>query len=182
MAARDLPARRRRLPAPGRAPAGGAGVRRRRNTPISRADAAEEPDAGRRLALLRRALNHLDDESRDLLALHDVGEMPLSALAKLVAHDRKTVRSRLARARRRVSRWLCDDPPSLRSGTARADHAARLTVHARSGGTRPRGRVRGAASSRSCASHPNTAAACSGTSPSPTGAGRSIERGDDRGA
>jgi RNA polymerase sigma factor (sigma-70 family) len=82
------------------------------------ADAPEEPDAARRLSLLRRALNHLDDESRDLLALHDVGEMPLSALAKLVAHDRKTVRSRLERARRRVSRWLCGDPSSLRSGTA----------------------------------------------------------------
>jgi RNA polymerase sigma-70 factor (ECF subfamily) len=82
------------------------------------AEAPDEPDVRRRLSLLRRALNHLDDESRDLLALHDVGEMPLSALAKLVAHDRKTVRSRLARARRRVSRWLCDDPASLRSGTA----------------------------------------------------------------
>jgi len=82
------------------------------------AAAPEEADVGRRLSLLRRALNHLDDESRDLLALHDVGEMPLSALAKLVAHDRKTVRSRLARARRRVSRWLGDDQPSLRSGTA----------------------------------------------------------------
>ena len=82
------------------------------------AAAPDDPDVRRRLSLLRRALNHLDDESRDLLALHDVGEMSLSALAKLVAHDRKTVRSRLARARRRVSRWLCDDPASLRPGTA----------------------------------------------------------------
>ena len=80
------------------------------------AEAADEPDAGRRRSLLRRALNQLDDESRDLLALHDVGEMPLTALAKLVAHDRKTVRSRLARARRRMSSWLCGDPSSLRSG------------------------------------------------------------------
>jgi RNA polymerase sigma-70 factor (ECF subfamily) len=79
----------------------------------------DEPDHGPMLALLRRALNHLDDESRDLLALHDVGEMPLSELAKLVAHDRKTVRSRLARARRRVSHWVSDrGPPAggVRSG------------------------------------------------------------------
>src|SRR6476469_4169474 len=68
-----------------------------------------EPDAGGQLALLRRALNHLDDESRDLLALHHGGEMPLSALARLVEHDRKTVSSRLSRARRRVSRWLCGE-------------------------------------------------------------------------
>ena len=93
-------------------------MRRRPNTPISPPTPPRSPTLGRRLSLLRRALNHLDDESRDLLALHDVGEMPLSALAKLVAHDRKTVRSRLARARRRVSRWLCGDPQSPRSGTA----------------------------------------------------------------
>ena len=72
-------------------------------------EAGEEPDAGATLSLLRGALNHLDDESRDLLALHDAGEMPLSELARLVAHDRKTVRSRLARARRRVSHWLSGD-------------------------------------------------------------------------
>jgi RNA polymerase sigma-70 factor (ECF subfamily) len=72
----------------------------------------DEPDAGGEHALLRRALNHLDDESRDLLALHDGGDMPLTDLARLVAHDRKTVRSRLARARRRVSRWLRDDMPA----------------------------------------------------------------------
>jgi RNA polymerase sigma-70 factor, ECF subfamily len=84
------------------------------------AEAAEEPEVGRRLSLLRRALNHLDDESRDLLALHDVGDMPLTELAKLVEHDRKTVRSRLARARHRVSRWLCGDVPKIgvRAGVA----------------------------------------------------------------
>src|SRR4051812_42877762 len=72
-------------------------------------DREDDFEVGGKLALLRRALNHLDDESRDLLALHDGGAMPLSALARLVEHDRKTVRSRLTRARRRVSRWLCDD-------------------------------------------------------------------------
>jgi RNA polymerase sigma-70 factor, ECF subfamily len=59
------------------------------------------------LALVRRALNRLDDESRDLLALHDVGELPLTDLARLVEHDRKTVRKRLVNARRRVSRLVC---------------------------------------------------------------------------
>ena len=69
-------------------------------------DLDEDREVGGKLTLLRRALNHLDDESRDLLALHDGGEMPLSELARLVEHDRKTVRTRLTRARRRVSRWL----------------------------------------------------------------------------
>src|SRR4051812_38591766 len=36
-------------------------------------DLEEDREVGRKLALLRRALNHLDDESRDLLALHDGG-------------------------------------------------------------------------------------------------------------
>jgi RNA polymerase sigma-70 factor (ECF subfamily) len=62
------------------------------------------------LALVRRALHRLDVESRDLLALHDVGQMPLTDLAKLVAHDRKTVRKRLELARRRVSRLVsCEE-------------------------------------------------------------------------
>jgi RNA polymerase sigma-70 factor (ECF subfamily) len=85
------------------------------------AERADEPDHGPMLALLRRALNHLDDESRDLLALHDVGEMPLSELARLVAHDRKTVRSRLVRARRRVSHWVSGHAvpgAGVRSGVA----------------------------------------------------------------
>ena len=77
--------------------------------PDSRTEPVDERDAARRISLLREALNHLDTESRDLVALHDVGEMPLSALARLVDHDRKTVRTRLARARQQLSRWLCGD-------------------------------------------------------------------------
>src|SRR5689334_14958005 len=77
--------------------------------PDSRTGPVDERDAARRISLLRQALNHLDTESRDLVALHDVGEMPLSALARLVDHDRKTVRTRLARARQQLSRWLCGD-------------------------------------------------------------------------
>src|SRR5436309_6819545 len=44
-------------------------------------DAGDDSDVGGKVAFLRRALNHLDDESRDLLALHDGGEMALSELA-----------------------------------------------------------------------------------------------------
>jgi RNA polymerase sigma-70 factor (ECF subfamily) len=84
-------------------------------------DTSDGPDGEHMHAQLRRALNHLDDESRDLLALHDGGEMPLRELANLVAHDRKTVRSRLTRARRRMSTWLADSAASgagLRPGAA----------------------------------------------------------------
>src|SRR4051812_17333917 len=67
------------------------------------------PERREQLELVRQALNRLDDESRDLLALHDVGQMPLTDLARLVAHDRKTVRKRLGTARRRVSRLVCQE-------------------------------------------------------------------------
>jgi RNA polymerase sigma-70 factor, ECF subfamily len=87
------------------------------------AEAADEPEAGARISQIRRALNLLDGESRDLLALHDAGAMPLSQLAKLVERDRKTVRSRLARARQRVSRWLC--------GTGAPEDGARPATGAR---------------------------------------------------
>jgi RNA polymerase sigma-70 factor (ECF subfamily) len=56
--------------------------------------------------LVRIALAALDEESRDLLALHDVGDMSLSELARLTLHDRRTVRKRLALARRRLATLL----------------------------------------------------------------------------
>lgn len=103
-----------------------AGYRRRaghRNELLGCEPAVEEagvdaPEDGlganlqQQLALVRRALNRLDDESRDLLALADVGQMPLTELARLVDHDRKTVRKRLDHARRRVTRLVAqtDDP------------------------------------------------------------------------
>lgn len=52
-------------------------------------------------ARLHRALAKLDEESRDLIALH-AGDLPLSNVAQLVEHDRKTVRKRLALALRRL--------------------------------------------------------------------------------
>jgi RNA polymerase sigma-70 factor, ECF subfamily len=63
-------------------------------------------DRHQQLALVRRALNRLDDESRDLLALAEVGEIPITELARLLDHDRKTVRKRLDSARRRVTRLV----------------------------------------------------------------------------
>jgi RNA polymerase sigma-70 factor (ECF subfamily) len=110
-------------------------------------DPVDERDAARRISLLRQALNHLDTESRDLVALHDVGEMPLSALARLVDHDRKTVRSRLARAHRQLSRWLCGDAAvktGPRSGSApRATPPASAFMRAQAA----RGRAAGCATS-----------------------------------
>jgi RNA polymerase sigma-70 factor, ECF subfamily len=82
-------------------------------------DAPEEPfgtDIQKQLALVRCALNRLDDESRDLLALADVGEMPLTELARLVDHDRKTVRKRLDHARRRVTRLVAQTDNAGRTG------------------------------------------------------------------
>lgn len=76
--------------------------------------------------LLRTALERLDDDSRELLALHDVGELPLTELAKLVEHDRRTVQKRLESARRRLSILL-------RHGDALAaadDDAARASLEA----------------------------------------------------
>jgi RNA polymerase sigma-70 factor (ECF subfamily) len=55
---------------------------------------------------MRRALARLDDESRDLLALHDAGDMSLFELAKLVERDRRSVRKRLELARRRLAALL----------------------------------------------------------------------------
>jgi RNA polymerase sigma-70 factor (ECF subfamily) len=73
------------------------------DAPTSEAETSGEPLEDRDLEVLRRALEHLDAESRDLLALHEIGELPLTELAKLVVHDRKTVRKRLELGRRRLS-------------------------------------------------------------------------------
>lgn len=67
-------------------------------------DTGDDPwEALGRADLVRHALRELDEESRDLLALHDVGELPLTELARLTLRDRKTVRKRLQRARRRLA-------------------------------------------------------------------------------
>lgn len=63
--------------------------------------------------LVRHALRELDEESRDLLALHDVGEMPLTELARLTLRDRKTVRKRLLLARRRLATLMSSSEEPL---------------------------------------------------------------------
>jgi RNA polymerase sigma-70 factor (ECF subfamily) len=101
--------------------------RRARNTrevlgglPSAGVDPSEDPETSLGSIddrdYLRNALERLDDESRDLLALHDVGEMPLTELAKLVEHDRKTVRKRIEAARHRLSILLQGDPPPIEAG------------------------------------------------------------------
>jgi RNA polymerase sigma-70 factor (ECF subfamily) len=63
--------------------------------------------------LVRHALRELDEESRDLLALHDVGEMPLTELSRLTLHDRKTVRKRLQIARTRLAALMSSSEEPL---------------------------------------------------------------------
>lgn len=55
---------------------------------------------------LHHALAELDDYSRDLVALHELGDLPLADMAELVEADRKTVRKRLGTALRRLSLLL----------------------------------------------------------------------------
>ncbi len=53
---------------------------------------------------LHRAIHALDEEARDLIAMHELGGLPLVDLATLVERDRKTVRKRLEEANRRLIR------------------------------------------------------------------------------
>jgi RNA polymerase sigma-70 factor, ECF subfamily len=52
---------------------------------------------------LHHALTQLDEHSRDLVALHEIGDLPLVDMAELVEADRKTVSKRLGVALRRLS-------------------------------------------------------------------------------
>jgi len=55
---------------------------------------------------LHHALAQLDEYSRDLVALHELGDLPLEDVAELVEVDRKTVRKRLGAALRRLTALL----------------------------------------------------------------------------
>jgi RNA polymerase sigma-70 factor (ECF subfamily) len=55
---------------------------------------------------LHQALEQLDEKSRDLVALHQLGDLPLVEVATLVEADRKTVRKRLSAALRRLTLLL----------------------------------------------------------------------------
>ena len=63
---------------------------------------------------LYRAVSALDDESRDLIAMHELGGMPLIEVAQLVERDRKTVSKRLAEANRRLTRLFREHSPVRR--------------------------------------------------------------------
>jgi RNA polymerase sigma-70 factor (ECF subfamily) len=90
---------------------------RRHEIPVD--DVPEVADSGSDLPLdeierhqqreaLLRALDKLNDETRDLLALHDLGDVPMTTIAELLECDRKTAHKRLAIARRRLARLLRD--------------------------------------------------------------------------
>ena len=72
---------------------------------------------------LHRALERLDEQSRDLVALHELGRLPLIDVAELVDADRKTVRKRLGTALRRLTTLLRTEPTL----DARATSAAGTT-------------------------------------------------------
>jgi RNA polymerase sigma-70 factor (ECF subfamily) len=83
--------------------------------------------------LVRDALAALDEESRELLALHDVGELSLSELSRLTLHDRKTVRKRLQLARRRLATLMrhAEGPTGHRPASeASTSHAMPLRADA----------------------------------------------------
>lgn len=78
--------------------------------PLETADEAGSSDQAfereERQLRLHHALTQLDEYSRDLVALHEVGNLPLVDVAELVEADRKTVRKRLGTALRRLTTLL----------------------------------------------------------------------------
>lgn len=101
-----------------------AGYRRRANrrfevasetlpeTPDEDADATlEELEKQEERGRLLEALDQLDDSQRDLVALHDLGDLPTIELARLAACDRKTAHKRLMLAHRRLATLLRDGQP-----------------------------------------------------------------------
>jgi RNA polymerase sigma factor (sigma-70 family) len=74
-------------------------------------------------ALLHLALGQLDERSRDLVALHELGSLPLVNVAELVDADRKTVRKRLGTALRRLTTLLRSDSLASATHVASPSHA-----------------------------------------------------------
>lgn len=81
--------------------------------PLEAVDETHSTDAAfeleERQLRLHQALTQLDEYSRDLVALHEVGDLPLVDMAQLIAADRKTVRKRLGAALRRLTTLLDSD-------------------------------------------------------------------------
>jgi RNA polymerase sigma-70 factor, ECF subfamily len=65
--------------------------------------AATAFERGEQQGRLHHALTQLDEYARHLVALHEIGDLPLVDIAELVNADRKTVRKRLGAALRRLS-------------------------------------------------------------------------------
>ncbi|HET6332323.1 MAG TPA: RNA polymerase sigma factor [Polyangiales bacterium] len=84
--------------------------------PLSVARHAEhEPDSEPLLVADRyQASFHLiDDDNRDLIALHEIGGLSISVLAELTGNARATIRRRLESSRAKLERLLKGDGPSL---------------------------------------------------------------------
>lgn len=77
-------------------------------------------EEGEKQVRLHRALTRLDEYSRDLVALHEVGDLPLAEMADLIEADRKTVRKRLGAALRRLT-TLIGAEGSRQTGTRPGD-------------------------------------------------------------
>ncbi len=78
-------------------------------------DESETPEAGlekqQDAERLHDALGRLDEKSRDLVALRELGNLPLMDVAAIVASDRKTVSKRLKIALRRLTTHFRMGPP-----------------------------------------------------------------------
>jgi RNA polymerase sigma-70 factor, ECF subfamily len=71
----------------------------------------EELEALQEQTRLLESLDLLDDSQRDLIALHDLGDLPIVELARLAGCDRKTAHKRLMLAHRRLAILLRDGQP-----------------------------------------------------------------------
>jgi RNA polymerase sigma-70 factor (ECF subfamily) len=70
---------------------------------------------------LHLALEQLDEQSRDLVALHELGRLPLVDVAELVDADRKTVSKRLGMALRRLTALVRSDSLDMPSPPAQRE-------------------------------------------------------------
>lgn len=95
-------------------------LRKRRNTvsldelredtgfdvPDAKADAHLNMEQGERIRLLREGLKQLPEEMRRMIVLRDVEGMPYDAIAEMLGLPLGTVKSRVSRAREKLSQIL----------------------------------------------------------------------------
>jgi RNA polymerase sigma-70 factor (ECF subfamily) len=107
-----------------------AGYRRRahRRLEVPAAALPEPPDEGAKANLeeierleerarLLDAMDTLDDRQRDLVALHDLGDLPVTELAQLLGCDRKTAHKRLTVAHRGLAKLFRERMPRRERST-----------------------------------------------------------------